>query len=317
MADEELNDAQTDKSDAPQDVASEDVQEIAGDDKDGDKTLLTEPGDSAASAPADWPDDWRVKLAGDDEKALKKLDRYKSPQDIFKAYRALEAKMSSGDVVAKLPKDATEEQIAEYRKANGIPEKADGYLDALPDGLVVGDDDKPLVKSFLEKVHGKNAPPEVVADAVAWYYETQEQLAAETAAADKERRAAAADELRAEWGREYTANINSIKAFLDTAPIGEDGTSLRDMLMGARLANGVPLGDSPEALRWLAKLADDANPGGFIAPGAGSGNAETIESQIKEIEAKMGTKEYIKDEAMQAKLRKLYAARESIKTRAA
>lgn len=318
MADEELNDTLTAEQDAPQDaatdVAAEDQQAKNG----GSESLLTADDDGKqVQTPADFPEDWRAKLAGDDEKALKRLERFKSPKDIYQAYRSLEAKMSSGDVVQKLPEDATEEQISEYRKANGIPESAEGYLDALNSGVVIGDEDKELVNSFLESAHAKNAPPEVVGAALDWYYKVQEDQAAAQAEADKQRREAAADELRAEWGNEFRGNINSIKAFLDAAPVSDDGTPLGDLLMGARLADGTPLGDSPAALRWLAKLANDENPAGFVAPGSGQGQIESIENEIKSIEAKMGTSEYIKDEKMQARLRQLYEAQSKLNGRAA
>src|SRR5512135_169053 len=59
---------------------------------------------SADAAPADkaivpdWPDDWREKLAGNDEKALKRLGRFASPAGIFKSFRELEAKFSRGEL---------------------------------------------------------------------------------------------------------------------------------------------------------------------------------------------------------------------------
>src|SRR5260221_502615 len=35
-----------------------------------------------------WPDNWQARLAGDDEKALKQLGRYGSPEDIWKKARS-------------------------------------------------------------------------------------------------------------------------------------------------------------------------------------------------------------------------------------
>ena len=282
----------------------------------GDKseTLLSDPGeDKPVAAPADWPEDWRAKVAGEDEKLLKRLDRFKSPGDIVKSWRALEQKVSSGEVVAKLPKDASEEQVAEYRKANGIPEKSEGYLDALSSGVVIGEDDKALVGSFLESAHAQNASPEVVSAAIDWYYGLQEEQAATMAQADRERKQAAEDELRAEWGGEYRANINSVTSFLDAAPEG-----LKKQLLGARLADGSPLGDNPDALRWLVSLANEANPAGFIAPSDGASQIESVETEIKEIEKTMreDRKSYDRDEAMQKRYLTLIGAREKLKARA-
>lgn len=274
---------------------------------------------AAPEAPAsevkpDWPDDWRDKLAKGDEKARKRLDRFQSPADVLKSWQELERKMSSGEVKAKLPADATEEQVAAWRKDNGIPEKADGYLSVLPSGLVIGDDDKPMINSFLERVHGKNAPPEVVAEAVEWYYAQQEEQITAQVTADKAFKQSAEDSLRAEWGGEYRANVNSISAFLDTAPQTDDGQPLKDLLMGARLADGTRFGDNPAALKWLARLAADANPAGFVAPAGGGSQVDSVRDEIAKIEGVMRTDRaaYNKDEKMQARLRQLYDAEEKL-----
>lgn len=265
----------------------------------------------------DWPDDWRDKLAKGDEKTRKRLDRFQSPGDVLRSWQELEKKLSSGDVKSKLPTEATPEQIAAYRRDNGIPEKPEGYLEKLPNGLVIGDEDKPLVAAYLEKVHGKNADPAVVADTLDWYYAQQEQAAAARAEADKAYRTKSNDELRAEWGAEYRGNLNSIMSFLDTAPQAEDGTPLKSLLLGARLADGTALGDNPAALRWLARLANDANPAGFIAPGAGLSQIDGVKAEIASIEKTMREKPnvYFKDEAMQARLRQLYDAEEKLSAR--
>ena len=59
-----------------------------------------------ASAPADWPADWRQKLAGEDKKTLERLGRMASPADLFKSYRALEQKVSAGELKKGLPENA-------------------------------------------------------------------------------------------------------------------------------------------------------------------------------------------------------------------
>lgn len=320
MAEEELNDTSTIEQDTAADDQAQDTTSDEGKaETEGGESLLTDKGeDKPVAAPADFPEDWRQKLAGDDEKAMKRLERFKSPQDVFKAYRALEAKMSSGEVKSTLPDDASEEEVAAYRKENGIPEKPEGYLESLPSGVVVGDDDKEMVNSFLEKVHAKNASPEFVSEALDWYYSTQEETIAQQAEADKQRRQEAEEELRSEWGAEYRSNINSIKSFLESAPATEDGTPLSDLLLGARLSDGVPLGDHPAALRWLSKMADEANPAGFVAPGVGGSQADTVESEITEIEKTMRTNRaaYNKDSKMQERYLQLLDAREKLKKRA-
>jgi hypothetical protein len=277
-------------------------------------TPATEPAKEIA---ADWREDWRDVMAAGDEKERARLDRFRSPVDVYKSARELEKKMSSGAVKAKLADDATPEQLAAWRKDNGVPEKPDGYLEKLPNGLVIGDEDKPMIESFLADVHGENAPPAVVAKALDWYYRQQESQITEQSAKDKAFQQASEDALRAEWGAEFRGNVNSIQSFLDTAPSTDDGTPLKGLIMGARLADGTMLGNNPAALKWLASLAQDANPSGFIAPGQGLSQVDGIAEEKAKIEDRMRTDRqgYYRDEKMQARYRALLDAEAKLTAR--
>ncbi len=277
---------------------------------DGGEGVEVEAEAEAKEVVPDWPDDWRDKLAKGDEKVRKRLDRFQSPADILKSWQSLEQKFYSGDVKSKLPDDATEDQIAAYRKENGIPDKPEGYLENLPNGLVIGDEDKPLVESYIERVHGKNADPAVVQETLDWYYQIQEDQMAQQAQSDEEVRQKFDDELRAEWGGEYRSNISAIKNFLSQAPDADDGTPLKDLILDSRLSDGTPAGSHPTMLRWLARLASEANPAGFVAPGAGLSQAQGVKDEIAEIEKVMREDRtaYNKDTKMQERLRVLYDA---------
>lgn len=98
----------------------------------------------------DWPEDWRSKAAGGDEKLMKFLERYNSPKAVVGALVDARKLISQG--VNRPPKaDATPEEVAAWRAENGIPEKPDGYEVSLPDGFVIGEADKPVVDSFLDR----------------------------------------------------------------------------------------------------------------------------------------------------------------------
>lgn len=281
----------------------------------GGKPLAAGGGDDKpVAAPADWPEDWRAKMVGEDKDALKAIERYKSPQDVAKALREAQKKISSGQTKPELPKDATEEQIAAYRKEIGVPDKPEGYLAALPNGLVIGEADKPIADSFLAAAHESNMPPEFVGKALDWYYGLKEKQAAEEQQTILDRRRAAQDELRAEWGAEFRANVNSITAFLDTAPAMADGTPFKNALMGARLEDGSLMGDHPDFMRWMADLATKMNPAGFVSPGSGTSQIESVKDEIASIEKVMreDRPRYDKDEKMQARLRQLYDAEEKL-----
>lgn len=322
MAEEPSDDPQT--PDPATDPATPDPAQPAPDAPKGDdKSLLTgEPGDDPAPR-SDWPDDWRQKMSGEDEKAAKLLERYNSPADVAKALREAQTRIRSGQVKEALPDDATDEQIAEWRKSNGIPEKPEGYLDALPDGLVIGEEDKDLVNEFLARSHAVNMSPEGVAEAINWYYEEQEKQVTAQIEADRAFRRNAEDELRGEWGGEYRANVNAIANFLASTPVmSEDGdqqVTVGAALMDARMPDGTKAGDNPHIARFLLSMAQELNPGGTVTPGDGTSRLQSVKEEIASIEKVMSETpdKYWKDQSMQERLQQLYAAEEKLNSRAA
>lgn len=283
------------------------------------KTALTagegEGGDKGAVTP-DFPDDWREKLAGGDEKRLGTLKRYTSPKSVMDAYFALRQKMSAGELKEQtpFPEKGTDEEKAAWRKTNGLPDKPDGYDAALPDGLVIGDADKPVIAEFHKAMHEVNAPPEVVKAAKGAYYKIIETRQAERAQKDEAARVETEDQLRAEWGNEYRGNVNAVLNFLDGVP--GDGT--KDMLLHARLADGTPVFSNPDVVRWFANLAREANPAATLVKGGGD-QLQSIDTELDQIRKVMreNRKAYNKDTKMQERYRQLLTAKEKLGGRAA
>lgn len=260
-------------------------------------------------APADFPDDWRVKLSAGDEKELKRLERFSSPTEVYKAYREIEKKISAGPQKNELPKDATAEQVSAWRKDNGIPETPDGYDTSLKD-IVIGEDDKPLVSEFLKEMHSSNAKPEVVKSALSAYYKIVEQQNIKIQEADEDFKAESLGKLQSEWGADFRKNVNMVANLLATAPEG-----LAARLESARTPEGHKVGDDPAMMKWFNQLAREVNPAAAVVPNAGSGAAVAMADEKKAIEAKMGTGAYTK--ADRARYIELVEAEEKMKGRAA
>lgn len=267
-------------------------------------SALEDPGaDDPVKAPTDWPSDWRTKMAGEDADALKRLERYKSPNDLAKALTEAQNKLRSTRAMPTLGENPSDEEIAAYRKDMGVPEKAEAYLEKLPDGLVIGEDDKPVFESFAQAAHEANIPAEQAQKMLDWYAQLGEQEAAAQSDRDNEARSASIEELRAELGGEYLPKMNAVKAFVEGF-----GEGITENLFGARLADGTLLGDNPNMLRLLMDMQQKVNPMGIVAPADGKTSAETVTDRIAEIEGVMRTDraKYNKDTAMQEELRRLY-----------
>ena len=116
-------------------------------------------GGSTGAAVMGWGDDWRSRMiAGstDPERESKQIERYESPEQIWKKARELEKKLSSGEVRTTLPKNASAEELARWRTENGIPDKPEGYKVNMPEGRPVPKDDDPFLKAFLASAHKSN-----------------------------------------------------------------------------------------------------------------------------------------------------------------
>ena len=221
---------------------------------------------------------WRKAMAGEDEKELKQVERYASPADVWKKARALETRLSSGELRSTLPKDATPEQITAWRAENGIPVAPDKYALKLRDGLVVGEEDKPIVDGFLKAIHSQNLNDAQVSAAVDWYYDEQERQTEARSNMDRDLAKKAEDELRLEWQGDYRRNESMIQNLLAGAPEG-----LKDQLMGGRLADGTPIMASPAAKRFFAQLAREINPAGTVVPSGGANVEGSIDDEIAKL----------------------------------
>lgn len=244
----------------------------------------TPPADPAAAEPkGDWPEDWRQKYAGEDSKILKRLERYASPKAAIDALFAAQARINAGDLKAALRPDATPEELSAWRQDNGIPEKAENYQLDLPNGIVVGEADRPIVDEFLKEAHATNMHPKQVNQALGWYLGKQEALMAEQAARDEEHRMLAEDDLRAEYGGEYRTTVKQAYSLLEEAPEG-----LKDKILNGRTEDGTRMADDPSLIRWLVSLRRELNPVGTLVPGSGTNAVQAAEAEKAGLEKMMG-----------------------------
>lgn len=270
--------------------------------------------DGTDSAKGYWPEDWLSKVSKGDEKLSKQLGRYASPEAMAEALVAAQSRIRSGEFKAALPKDPKPEELAQWRKDNGVPEKPEDYDLKFDSGLVIGDDDKPFVDGFLKAAHEKNMTPDQVKSTLDWYYQEQERQADERLAKDDGDRQNTLDSLNNEWGQSFRRNINMIDGLLSKAIPAE----ALDSLKAARLPDGTAVFNHPDILRGLASLALEVNPAGTLVPNAGADPVKSVDEEISKIEKTMreDRKTYNKDEKMQARYRELLVAKEKLVSRA-
>jgi hypothetical protein len=250
--------------------------------------------------------DWRRGVAGDDDKYYADLQRFSTPLDYGNSFREAQQTIRSGQLKAALGPDATEEDVTAYREANGIPLESKGYMDNLPEGLVIGEGDKEIFENFMGALHEENVAPSVAHKVIEWYNgfaEDQQDIQAEL---DEEHSSLATTELRESWGPDYRANINLVGGLLE----GTFGKEAKDQLMNGRFGDGKAFMNDPLILKGFAEMARKLNPVLQLTP-PGQDPSQTLNDEIAELEKFMSEHrtEYNKDVPKQERLKDLYQIR--------
>jgi hypothetical protein len=229
--------------------------------------------------------DWRAKLSKGDEKVLKRLERYASEADVANALIHAQDRIAKG-IKPELAKDATAEQVTEYRKALGIPEKPEEYKVELANGRVIGDEDRPLVDQFLKDMHAAHTPPAQVTAMLESYYAIQDKQVEAREDADIDQKVACTTELKEAYGPEHKENMRAVNGLLDTLPAG-----VGDAMREARMADGTLLFNHAPLVRAMVQLAKDLNPAATVVPGAAGNAAKSLGEQIAEFNAIQATRD--------------------------
>ncbi|TGV15823.1 hypothetical protein EN816_00805 [Mesorhizobium sp. M8A.F.Ca.ET.173.01.1.1] len=222
-------------------------------------------------------------MASGDEDVAKAISRYGSPKGVARALREAQATISTGLKRPAKPDGKDEKALAEWRKAEGIPDEPSGYK--LPETVQkrMVDEDKPILSSFTEFAHKKGARPDVVEIASEWYVDMVEAAQAKQSEADKIASEDAEEALRKDWAHgEYKANTTIAHRWIESVPgIGAKWAEAR--------VDGKRLGDNPEFIAWAADMGREK----FGDVAFTTSDSERKHTQRKEeIEKIIGTDEY-------------------------
>lgn len=243
-----------------------------------------EPAPEPAVEPT-WRDDWRDALISklpeaERDKETKRLARFQSPENVYRSLRELEKRMSSGMLKPTLAEGATEAEVAEYRKANGIPTEAtpESYGIKFPEGYQPNDADKADVSEFVAEMHKDNVPPALVQKVFGRYLAVKEKAEQQLFEAAQQQTINYKAELKAEFGREFDRNVRLGNSHLVQA-VGEDQAKA---FMAMTLADGTKLGDNPAFVRYIVAQALSTADEAALATSEFADNGKSIDDQYKE-----------------------------------
>lgn len=322
MADEQTSG--TEQSGTPEWIAT-----FAGDNADMQKSLatyktpqdfygaFTAQGAEIAKLKESGQFDWRKAIAGSDESASKLLERYATPDAFGKAHLEAVKKISAGEFAKPLPANATAEQVAAWRQANGIPEKPEAYFEKLPNGRVIGEADKAMFDEVAKELHGLNVQPAVIHKLVDWYYGMADKETATLAETDQREKQEFEDSLRQAWGNDYRANMNHLGNFMQGL-----SPELQKAFGEGFGGDGKKLMHNPAFVQWMASIAREFNPAGFVTPGGNENQMQSIDQELANLTKMSGNQhsDYWKGpmaEKHQARMRELLAAKDKLSKRVA
>jgi len=230
-----------------------------------------------------WPDDWRARLAGDDDKSLKQLERFTDPGQLWKKIVNQEKVIRSRrEALSDVPdpETATPDEINEWRTQHGVPTDPQGYVDnlKLSDGRVIGDADKPIVNRWAEAIHGTNAPQEFVDKAIDTYLQLEEERVAEQALSDEEFREGQRHALRESWGSEMRKNFALMNQLFNDSP------EVKELIYAARGPDGQILGNNSAVIQFLTNMAYEVYGPQATVTGSTVASADSIDEEIATLE---------------------------------
>ena len=246
---------------------------------DADKKTADQPD---ADDKGSWPDDWREKLAGSDDKMLARLRRFGSVNGVLRAYTELEKKVSGGGLKKTLSERPTAEELASFRKENGIPEAPEGYEIKVPDGT-----DKSVkagMDAFAKEMHSINAPPAIVRAAADLYLRAEEKAEQERYDFAQKQTIENKATLKAEFGREYDAETRRANSLL-VSTLGEGAKDF----MATTLADGTKLGDNPAFVRFAAQVARVVADDGILVAEEGGSRGTSMKDEYDGLMSLMTT----------------------------
>ena len=270
--------SQGDADTSGDDVAGEGAKEGAG-----------EAGDSAEKV----PDDWRASI---ENAGLRKIaDRHDSVTSLTQAVSDLRKRESTS--IRALGKEPTDEEVATYRKAIGVPENVDGYEFAMPEGQEATDADKAFQGAAAETFHGLNISAEQAQGLNTWWNGVQAAAVEQQINDDKTYADETEAKLKAEWpGKEFELNTG----IADQAAAKVFGDAIDDA-RHIETKDGRFILDHPIFIKMLAQIGREMQEG-RIGNLMTDGERGGVESQIREVEGKIDRAKASGDRALANKL---------------
>lgn len=236
---------------------------------------------------------WYDGLSGDapDAKTLSDLDFLKvkgfdkaeSVEPLLKSYRALESKLAADNRIEVPGEGASDEAVAAYRKAIGVPESVEGYGFDAPEGWEA---EMSLLEPLRAAAHKANMP-KAAWDAQVETYKAaiMDRYNAINTDLDADR-----DALFKEWGGQKDANVALMQRGFQA--FGLDADAVQAMQVGLQ---GAGKSGARTLLEMGLKLGQLSGEDGFVHGGAAKSFGIPVAEARSELARLEGDRTFIAD----------------------
>lgn len=219
--------------------------------------------DNTVSLP-ELPENWTNAL-GDD---FQSLSKFRSIEDVAKSYKNLESVLGKKSGMVTVPNEnSSDADIAEFRKAMGVPESADNYKfdDILKDATV----DETQLNNFKQLAHELNIPESVAAKLVEYDMQRFESMNEQVEQLQQQKQQENLEALKSEWGNNFQKELSKAANVVRTIG-GEE-------MINSDLAN------NPEFIKFANKISGLFSEDKFVDGQNSNAIGESVQSKLDSI----------------------------------
>lgn len=229
-------------------------------------------------------DDWRANIS--DEDLREHASRFASLEELVRGNKELRRERDQLKSKAVVPpgKDASEEEVAAFRKAIGVPDSPDKYeFPELPDEEMT-DEVKASREAWAKVMHEHNVPADAAKALAERMQQSLQEKQEAQAQADREFAQQQDQALKKEWGKDYDANkeyaTQAVRELASRTGIDLEGLRHKEMKDGRFLL------DDADVLRLFAPIGREMSEG-TLGRTVDDGERQRIEDEISDLRQKI------------------------------
>jgi uncharacterized protein YpuA (DUF1002 family) len=243
--------------------------------------------------------DWRENITN--PKLRNSAGKFTSLDALVESYNKMGGELKSR---IRVPgEDASEEDVAKFRKALGVPNSAEEYALTPPEGKEYDEADLAIISEFAEVALEHNVPAAAFSAFMQKLAERASGLRENVAEQIEDAREEAEEALHKEWGNDFDKNVQ----MATRAAKAHGGTEFVKFLNSTKVEGYGLLGDHPDMVKFLAQIGSKSDEHDMVLHSSAS-ERQSAQDEIREIQEKyqVGSQAY-NSPKVQKRLQQLFA----------